>query len=247
MNTNWNSRIHTISTSIPLKLYPSPWFLTSVFLVILFSLAFLWAAMSPAGQYTALSKSMLTGYLLSETMNGQMGDWMGYWNGLIFHSFQRQSPLKHILHTSARAILLNQRSRWVLSRLPVVYRTKSTFLSLAFKAIQREPLTHSLALSAPALALLKCSHPKISIPQPQTALVLQFLMATCSSCLAASCSRFVQLGTHICPFHPPWPKLQTLDLFPPGSPPKELCQTLVHPAGLTHFVFSTGHCTQNTG
>lgn len=139
MNTNWNSRIHPISTSISFKLYPSPWFLSSVFLVILFSLAFPWAAISPAGQNTALSKSMLTGYLLSETMNGQMGDWIGYWNGLIFHSFQLQSPLKHILHTSAGAILLNQRSRWVLSQLPVVYRIKSTFLSLAFKAIQREP------------------------------------------------------------------------------------------------------------
>ena len=77
MKRNWNSRIHPISASISLKLYPSPWFPSSVFLVILFSLAFLWAAISPAGQNTALSKSMLTGYLLSETMNGQMGDWMG--------------------------------------------------------------------------------------------------------------------------------------------------------------------------
>lgn len=157
--------------------------------------------------------------------------------------FSFQSPLKHILHTSAGANPLNQRSRWVLSQLPVVYRIKSTFLSLAFKAIQREPLTHSLALSVSAVALLKCSHPKISIPQPQTALALQFLMATCSSCLAASCSRFVQLGMHICPFHPPWPKPQThWTYFPPWSP-QELCQTLVHPTGLTHFVFFTGHCT----
>ena len=73
MNTNWNSRIHTISTSISLKLYPSPWFLASVFLVILFSLAFLWAAISRAGQNTALSKSMLTGHLFkwnNEWSNG---------------------------------------------------------------------------------------------------------------------------------------------------------------------------------
>ena len=243
MNTNWNSRIHTISTSISLKLYPSPWFLASVFLVILFSLAFLWAAISRAGQNTALSKSMLTGHLFkwnNEWSNGWL-DGLLKWPYIPFLS----APVSLETHPS-HFCQSNPLKPEIFPSFQLSTEQSPHFSAWHSKPSKENPLTHSLALSAPALALLKCSHPKTSIPQPQTALVLQFLMATCSSCLAASCSRFVQLGTHICPFHPPWPRLQTLDLFPPWSPPRELCQTLVHPAGLTHFVFSTGHCTHNT-